>query len=83
MAWRRKTATSWMAAPTFQEICKLARQIGADLIVMPTHGYTGITRFFGGSTAERIVQHSPCPVLVAREGGKKIAPHFRAGKDEH
>jgi nucleotide-binding universal stress UspA family protein len=67
-------------APTFQEICKLARQIGADLIVMPTHGYTGITRFFGGSTAERVVQHSPCPVLVAREGGKKLRPISAPGK---
>lgn len=53
--------------PTFHEICNLARKIPADLIVMPTHGYTGITHVFEGSTAERIVQHSPCPVLVARE----------------
>jgi nucleotide-binding universal stress UspA family protein len=67
-------------SPTFQEVCKLARQIGADLIVMPTHGYTGITRFFGGSTAERIVQHSPCPVLVAREGGKKSHRTSASGK---
>jgi nucleotide-binding universal stress UspA family protein len=67
-------------APTFQEICKLARQIAADLIVMPTHGYTGIARFFGGSTAERIVQHSPCPVLVAREVGKKSRRVSAPGK---
>ena len=67
-------------SPTFHEICKLARQIGADLIVMPTHGYTGITRFFGGSTAERIVQHSPCPVLVARDGGKKSRRTSGSGK---
>ncbi|MGH8094079.1 MAG: universal stress protein [Chthoniobacterales bacterium] len=64
-------------APTFQEICKLAGQIGADLIVMPTHGYTGITRFFGGSTAERIVQHSPCPVLVRREARESSAAQRR------
>lgn len=58
-------------APTFNEICNLARQITADLIVMPTHGYTGVAHLLGGSTAERIVQHSPCPVLVVRENGKK------------
>ena len=52
--------------PTFHEICSLARRIAADLIVMPTHGYTGLAHLLGGSTAERIVQHAPCPVLVAR-----------------
>lgn len=56
---------------TFDEICSLARTIPADLIVMPTHAYTGITHFFEGSTAERVVQHSPCPVLVARKRAKK------------
>jgi nucleotide-binding universal stress UspA family protein len=39
----------------------------ADLIVMPTHGRTGLKHVFLGSTAERIVQHSPCPVFVVRE----------------
>ena len=53
-------------APTFNEVCNLAREISADLIVMPTRGYTGLAHLFGGSTAERIVQHAPCPVLVAR-----------------
>src|ERR1041385_9001568 len=57
--------------PTFKEICNLARQIAADLIVMPTHGYTGVAHFLGGSTAERVVQHSPCPVVVVRGNGKK------------
>jgi nucleotide-binding universal stress UspA family protein len=51
-------------APTFNEICNLAREISADLLVMPTHGYTGLAHLFLGSTAERIVQHSSCPVLV-------------------
>ncbi len=57
-------------SPIFREVCNLAREIAADLIVMPTHGYTGVARLFSGSIAERIVQHSPCPVLVARQGGK-------------
>jgi len=54
--------------PAFDEICWLAHQIPADLIVMPTHGRTGLKHVFLGSTAERIVQHSPCPVLVTRAG---------------
>jgi nucleotide-binding universal stress UspA family protein len=53
-------------APPFDEICRVAHKIPADLIVMPTHGRTGFKHVFLGSTAERIVQHSSCPVLVAR-----------------
>lgn len=53
--------------PVFNGVCKVARQIGADLIVLQTQGRTGMQRFFEGSHAERIVQHSPCPVLVARK----------------
>jgi nucleotide-binding universal stress UspA family protein len=57
--------------PVFNGVCQVARQISADLIITPTHGYTGLTHFFEGSHAERIVQHSPCPVLVARKREKK------------
>ncbi len=53
-------------APPFDEICRLAQTIPADLVVMTTHGCTGLKHVFLGSTAERIVQHSPCPVLVTR-----------------
>ncbi len=51
---------------TYEEICAAARELKADLIVLATHGYTGYKRVFLGSTAERVVQHSPCPVLVVR-----------------
>ena len=53
-------------APPFDEICRLAHTIPADLVIMPTHGRTGLKHVFLGSTAERIVQHSSCPVLVTR-----------------
>lgn len=53
-------------APPFDEICRLAQTIPAGLIVMPTHGRTGLKHVFLGSTAERIVQHSSWPVLVTR-----------------
>jgi len=53
--------------PAFDEICRLAQEIPADLIVMPTHGRTGLKHVFLGSTVERVVRHSPCPVLVVRE----------------
>jgi nucleotide-binding universal stress UspA family protein len=58
-------------APAYDEICRLAHQIPADLIVMPTHGRTGLKHVFLGSTAEKIVQHSSCPVLVTRRNALK------------
>jgi nucleotide-binding universal stress UspA family protein len=58
-------------AAAFDEICRLAQEIPADLIVTPTHGRTGLKHVFLGSTAERIVQHSPCPVFVARQKKRK------------
>jgi nucleotide-binding universal stress UspA family protein len=57
--------------PVFNGVCKVARQINANLIVTPTHGYTGVTNFLEGGHAERLVQHSPCPVWVARNREKK------------
>src|SRR6516225_3868865 len=65
----------------FHEISRLAQEIPADLIVMPTLGYTGLRHVFLGSTAERVVRHSPCPVFVARprkgksETGRTPGPH--------
>jgi nucleotide-binding universal stress UspA family protein len=38
----------------------------ADMIVISTHGYTGLKHTIMGSTAERVVRHAPCPVLVLR-----------------
>src|SRR5215471_13704735 len=64
-------------APPFDEICRLAQTIPADLVVMPTHGRTGLKHVFLGSTAERIVQHSSCPVLVTRENLLQANSRFR------
>ena len=52
----------------FEEICELARETGIDLIVIATRGNTGVQHLMLGSTAERVVRHSPCPVLVVRGG---------------
>lgn len=65
------TAHLLTGAPAFDEICRLARELPADLIITPTHGRTGLKHIFLGSTAERIVQHSPCPVLVSRQPKKQ------------
>lgn len=50
----------------FEEICKLGRQIDADLIVLPTRGLGRLKRIILGSTAEQVVRHAPCPVLIPR-----------------
>ena len=51
----------------FDEVCRAAERLDADLIVTATQGYTGMQHLLFGSTAERIVRHAPCPVLVVRE----------------
>jgi len=53
----------------FEEICNAAKTLGAELIVLTTHGYTGLKHVWLGSTAERVVRHATCPVLVVRERG--------------
>lgn len=47
-------------------ICDYAREHKIELIVISTHGRTGIGHAVIGSTAERVVQHAPCPVLVVK-----------------
>ncbi len=47
-------------------ICKYAGEHEIDLVVIATHGRTGIQHAVVGSTAERVVQHAPCPVLVVK-----------------
>jgi nucleotide-binding universal stress UspA family protein len=48
-------------------IADYAREKHADLIVIPSHGRTGITRLLIGSVAERVVRLAHCPVLVLRK----------------
>ncbi|MEQ8211521.1 MAG: universal stress protein [Lacipirellulaceae bacterium] len=49
------------------EIAKCAEEIGADVIVIPSHGRTGIKRILLGSVAERVVRLAHCPVFVLRD----------------
>lgn len=49
------------------EITKAAKDLGVDLIMIATHGYTSWRHLCIGSTAERVVRAAPCPVLVVRE----------------
>ncbi len=47
-------------------IDQTAKELGADLIVMGTHGRRGVTRALLGSVAETVVRTAPCPVLTVR-----------------
>jgi len=62
----------------FEEICKVADEMGADLIVLPTRGHSGLKRIALGSTAERVVRHARCPVLIPR--GKKFKAAVAGGE---
>lgn len=55
-----------------KEICRVAHESGTDLIVLTTHGYSGLKHSWLGSTAERVVRRADCPVLVVRDARK---PH--------
>jgi nucleotide-binding universal stress UspA family protein len=56
----------------FVEIIKTAREKNIDLIVIGTHGRTGIDHMLFGSTAEKVVRKAPCPVLTVRIAGKEF-----------
>lgn len=49
------------------QIVHLAKQENADLIVMGTHGRTGLMRLVMGSVAEAVVRRAPCPVFTVRQ----------------
>ena len=50
----------------WQEVVEVAKERKADLIVLATHGYTGLRHVLLGSVAEKILRHAPCPVLSIR-----------------
>jgi universal stress protein A len=54
-------------------IVKCAEEEDVDLIVMGTHGRTGIVRMLMGSVAESIVRHAPCPVVTYKRKHEKKA----------
>lgn len=56
----------------FVEIIRTAKERKADLLVIGTHGRTGIDHMLFGSTAEKVVRKSPCPVLTVRMAGKEF-----------
>jgi len=55
-----------MSPNAAQGICHYASKEDTDLIVLSTHGRTGLSHLLIGSVAEKVVRHAPCPVLTVR-----------------
>lgn len=55
-----------------QEILNEAEEKNVDMIVVATHGHSGVEHMLFGSTADRIVRHAKCPVLTIRPEGEKL-----------
>lgn len=51
----------------FVEIIETAKEENIDLIIIATHGHSGVEHILFGSTAEKVVRKAPCPVLTLRE----------------
>ncbi|MEP0548904.1 MAG: universal stress protein [Rhodothermales bacterium] len=60
------------------DVLDAAARLDADLIVMATHGRTGVRRFFLGSVAEKVVQLAPCPVFTVKAFEKSLLPGTEA-----
>ncbi len=65
----RVTAEKAVGEPA-AEILEVAKARGADLVVMGTHGRTGLEHALMGSIAERVVRRAHCPVLTVRPQGR-------------
>lgn len=59
--------TALLSGPTARTIVEYAADRAFDLIVMGTHGRTGVAHLLLGSVAEQVVRTAPCPVLTVRE----------------
>ena len=65
----------------YKAIFDTAREQKADLIVIGTHGFTGLKHLLLGSTAERVIRHAPCSVLVVRkQTGRNAKPLLQPKK---
>lgn len=56
-----------------EEMVDYAKREQIDLLIVTTHGRSGVKRFLMGSSAEQIIRHAPCPVLVVRDKEHEFA----------
>jgi nucleotide-binding universal stress UspA family protein len=63
------------------EILRAAQETNSDLIVLGTHGRTGLARLLVGSTAELVVRRAPCPVVTVTPACRELALSARAERE--
>ncbi len=61
-----RVKTLLLDGAAYDQIARVARSKRANLVVMGTHGRTGLSKFFMGSVAARVIPLAPCPVLTVR-----------------
>ncbi len=71
---RARTQVQVREGVPWQEIVAAAQETRTDLIILATHGRTGLSHVLLGSVAERVVRHAPCPVLVVRDAERDFLP---------
>jgi nucleotide-binding universal stress UspA family protein len=83
-SWRVKLAGGTVAGTHLRlgevdvEIVTLAKELGADLIVIGCRGHRGIRRAIEGSISDAVIRHAPCPVLVVRSHERAQDPKWLA-----
>jgi nucleotide-binding universal stress UspA family protein len=83
-SWRVKLAGGTVAGTHLRlgevdvEIVTLAKELGADLIVIGCRGHRGIRRAIEGSISDAVIRHAPCPVLVVRSRERAQDPKWLA-----
>lgn len=60
--------------PVASSLCRLAKENSADLVIVSTHGHTGLKRLFLGSVTERLLRTISTPLLVVTPSGKTVSP---------
>jgi len=66
---------TWFSrGPAPEEIVRVADEVGCDLIVMGTHGRTGLGRLLMGNTAESVLPEANCPVMIVKASQRVSAP---------
>jgi nucleotide-binding universal stress UspA family protein len=76
----RRVRTFLKTGSPAQEIVDTAKRQRADLIVVSTHGRTGLAHMLMGSVAEKVVRTATCPVLTVRRSALKTSKKKRAAK---
>jgi len=71
-AAEQKVVHAVVEGTPFLEIVQYAKEHDVDLIVMGTHGRTGVAHMLIGSVAEKVVRKAPCPVLTVRPKGHQF-----------